>query len=244
MKKKIAVISAAVIILALIAGTTLAWFTDTESAKNTFTFGEGVAIEQHETGKDGDPFVQGQTILPLVNTDDEGNIDPDDPITADDANYIVKSVTVENTSSTEVYIRTFLAYPAALEDILVLDVNTADGWTLDSEANWPNATVDGVEYAVISFTYADALAEDEVTPEVLKGVYLDSSVDVKPNPDAENVKQFCTEGQEGYVFYDYDITSELNVFVATQGCQAAGFDSAATAMDTAFGVAPDFAAIA
>lgn len=234
MKKKIAVVSLIIATIAIVAfGTTLAWFMDTDNVKNVFTIGS-IDIEQKETNADGSEFTQGQTLLPIVNTD----------APSEDDNYIAKIATVTSTGKNDAYVRTFIAVPAAIKDILILDTaDTTTKWVQDT-ITWPNVTVENVEYAVISFTYTDALAKDETTEAVLKGVYLDSAVDVKKN--SEGVKQFCTKNADGtYTFYDFDITQLVNVLVATQGCQADGFENGAVdAINTAFGnTAPDFATV-
>lgn len=240
MKKKIVAVSVIIAILAIaIVGGSLAWFTDDDAVKNTFTIGK-IDIFQHEhehnENNEIQQFTQDQVLLPIVNTD----------APAEDANYIEKLVSVENIGVNDAYVRTFIAVPAAIREILVLDTVDPTGetyWTADTTA-WQNVTVDGVEYAVVSFTYNKKLAKGEVTDHVLKGVYLKPEVDVQKN--SEGVRQFCTKNADGtYTFYDYDITGQVNVLVATQGCQADGFENgAADAVNTAFGnTAPDFAAV-
>lgn len=242
MKKKVTVISLVFALLAiLVIGSSLAWFKDEDSVTNTFTIGE-VKIKQNEKEHDANgnlqEFTQGQMLLPVVNTED----------VTEDANYVEKLVSVENAGRNDAYVRTFIAVPAALKDILHLDVvaDSETGWTKDTHT-WPNVTVGegeaAVEYAIVSFTYNTALTEDAETPYVLKGVYLDASVDVKENPSGE--RQFCTKNADDtYTFYEFDITEEVKVLVATQGCQTAGFENgAANALDTAFGTAPDFTVV-
>ncbi len=247
MKKKVIVISAVVALIALIAGGSLAWFSDTDSAKNTFTFGEIDIVQyeqEHDENGELQDFTQNQVLFPIVNTNDAGELDLSDEINADDANYIEKLVSVESVGKNEAYVRTFIAVPASIKDILVLDVNTADGWVADNKT-WPNATVDGMEYAIVSFTYGEALAQDDVTPYNLKGVYLKETVDAQVDP-ADDVKKFCTLNDDGsYTFYEYDITGTVNVLVATQGIQVRGFESmtVSDAIDTVFPEAPDFTAV-
>lgn len=239
MKKKVTIISLALALIAILAiGSSLAWFTDEDQATNTFTIGS-VKIQQDEKEHDENgelqDFTQGQMLLPVVDTEN----------VTEDANYVEKLVSVKNTGKNDAYVRTFIAVPAALQEVLHLDVATdsADGWSKDAQT-WPNVVVEegasAVEYAVISFTYNKALEKDEATPYVLKGIYLDAAVDIKSNASGE--KQFCTMNSDGtYKFYDFDITREVKVLVATQGCQTAGFEGgAADALDTAFGIAPDF----
>lgn len=247
MKKKITVVALALSVMAIAAlGSTLAWFTSEDSATNTFEIGE-VEIKQYEMEPDGNggyqEFTQGQMMLPIVKVDAPST----------DANYIDKLVAIKNEGKNDAYVRTFIAVPAALADILHLDLNVADGWVQDTKV-WGNQSVnyqyevDGeaktysVAYKILSFTYNKALAKDEKTPDLLKGVYMDAKVDVKEN--AQGVKQFCTKEGNSYKFYDFDITKEIKVLVATQACQADGFENAKQAIDSAFGgFTPDFTKI-
>lgn len=249
MKKKILAISLIVALVAIaVVGGSLAWFTDEDSATNTFVFGEiDIFQHEHEHNAAGNiqDFTQDQVLLPLVNLDANGDVDLDDPtIDANDGNYVEKLVSVENVGKNDAYVRTFIAVPASIKDIVVLDVaaDDATAWTKDNKT-YSNVTVDGIEYAVISFTYNTAIAKDDVTPYVLKGVYLKAEVDAQANPAANNAKQFCTvdAATGAYVFYNYDITAPVNVLVVTQGCQTAGFTgTAAETLDTVFPNAPAF----
>ena len=244
MKKKITVVALVLSLVAIAAlGSTLAWFTSEDSATNTFEIGE-VKIVQNENEHDENDelvaFTQNQMLLPIVNVDE--------PIK--DVNYIEKLVSVENKGKNEAYVRTFIAVPAALADIIHLDViaDSADGWTKDSH-DWTNQMVkdekgNEIAYKIISFTYNKALAKGDKTPDVLKGVYMDARVDVKEmTPDNnEDNRKFCTLENGSYKFYNFDIDTKIKVLVATQGCQADGFENgAANAIDTAFvKTAPDF----
>ncbi len=238
-KKKVLVVALAISLIALAVGGTLAWFTDNESVTNTFVIGE-IDIVQHEEEYNDETgalqtFTQQQVLLPVVNTTN----------VAEDENYVEKLVSVENIGANDAYVRTFIAVPATLKDIIHLDTvaDSADGWTKDT-IQWPNVEVDGVEYAVISFTYNTALVKDAKTDYLLNGVYMDAAVDMQK--DSTGNKQFCTEDANGdYVFYSYDITKQIQVLVATQGCQADGFTSGAVnALNTVFGTTevPNFTA--
>ena len=110
MKKKIISLCLVVALGATaVIGGTLAYFTDTDKATNTFTSGN-VKIEQYEKDRNGDDFDQGQKLMPIV---DDAK-DPNGYHTG--ANYIDKIVTVKNTGTEDAYIRTYLAFPAALDD--------------------------------------------------------------------------------------------------------------------------------
>lgn len=242
MKKKITVVALALSVMAIAAlGSTLAWFTSEDSATNTFEIGE-VEIKQYEMEPDGNggfqEFTQGQMMLPIVKVDAPST----------DANYIDKLVAVKNEGRNDAYVRTFIAVPATLADIIHLDVNVEDGWTQDATV-WSNQMVKDekdheIAYKIISFTYNKALKNGEKTPDVLKGVYMDARVDVKemtPDDETDN-RKFCTLENGSYKFYNFDINTKIKVLVATQGCQVDGFTGgAADTLDTVFGgFAPDF----
>lgn len=237
MKKKIIAAALIVAMLAITAvGGSLAWFTATDEAVNTFTVG-GVEIVQNEkqTADNGslEDFEQDQYIYPAV----IGTA----TAAEDYENYIEKQVTVTSTDVTPAYVRTFIAVPTALADYLNLDID-GTGWTKDNVTYAP-VTVSGVSFTVVSYTYGTALNKDATTNLLLKGVWLDEEIDLQKN--AAGVKQFCTKNANGsWNFIDYDVTSKVKVLVASQACQSIGFSSASAAIDAAFGAGdagvPDF----
>lgn len=87
MKKKTILVAAIAVMLvaALVVGGTLAYFTDTKSADNTFTVGNVKIdlIEQQKGEKGLEPFVKGKQLVPG---------------TSSDGNAVSKIVTVTNTS--------------------------------------------------------------------------------------------------------------------------------------------------
>lgn len=133
MKKKILVIAlAAVLALTAVAGATLAYFTDRDSADNKFVIGDkdangpGVKIEliEQERGfvRDDDGeltdewglvgFEQNKSLYPIAGSA-QGEKDKYGLPTA--ANYVDKIVTVKNWNN-DAYVRVYIAVPAALEN--------------------------------------------------------------------------------------------------------------------------------
>ena len=101
MKKKTILVAAIAVMLvaALVVGGTLAYFTDTKTATNTFTTGK-VSITLNEMNADGTPFTQNQKLLPGSQT----------------KNNIAKRVTItNNTGSEEAYVWLEELIPAALD---------------------------------------------------------------------------------------------------------------------------------
>jgi len=252
MKKKILLIASVVVIMAMLTiGSTLAWFTDNDSATNVFTVGS-VEIEQIEQQRVIDAngnktaqleeFADNKVLMPVVNFNH-----PDA-----DVNYQDKIVTVKSTGKNPAYVFTHIAVPAVLDPILVLDVNVGETDDLWVPAAVPTTDItldNGMAYKVYSYVYTEALStdpqstEDDVTQALLNGVYMKAEVDCQDTTDAQGnpVKQFCTKKADGtWQFYDYDVNSTVEILVATQGCQSQGFGSAQEAYDTAFGAIPNF----
>lgn len=258
MKKKLfAVAFAAILVVTAIAGTSLAYLQDTDSADNVFTVGN-VKIEQYEKDRNGNDFVQNQKLLPIVNDkkDDNGY--------HLGGNYIDKIVTVENTGSEAAYIRTHIAFPAALDDgpmtynasANVLHWNGASAndtfgaanfggtiendwyWGKSTANDWPGnagdwncyqAEIDGVLYNVYVVTHGTAVEAGATTAPSLFGIYLDAGVD---NDD----QGYFIMRNGNRVAVDL---SNTDVLVFSEAVQAAGWGNDAnvafTALDQAFG---------
>ena len=154
----------------------------------------------------------------------------------------------------------FLCPLQALASENLIPVGKVIGLQLSDSTKWIPATtyesttsVDGVDYTVYSFTYTDALNKDNVTDDLLLGVYVDAKTDLKDNPaTTEADLEFCyfddATGEyvfTGYVAWKADGTAseKVNVLVATQACQSQGFTDAQTALDTVFTAIPDFSVV-
>ncbi|MGN0754854.1 MAG: SipW-dependent-type signal peptide-containing protein [Aristaeellaceae bacterium] len=250
-KRKIVLLSAALCMVAVLAiGGTLAYFTDTDSATNTFTVG-GVKIDliEQESNEDGTELVDyqdGKILMPIVGSA-QGEKKPNGQPAA--ANYVDKVVTVKNTGKSDAWVRVYVAIPSALDDgyetfnagANILHFNFGNKvvneelvstygvewiWKHDSKWNYFETTIDDVAYNVYFADYYQPLAANATTVQMLSGVYLDANVDMKngeyidtrfPNADLSILK------------------GTINFPVYAVACQAAGFDSAAAAVDAAFG---------
>lgn len=115
--KKITALCLCVALLAVaVVGASLAYFTDTDNADNTFTVGNVAIdlIEQERDGKGGlKAFENGKKLSPIVGSA-QGEKDDYGMPTA--KNYVDKMVTIQNTGSEAAYIRAYFAIPAALDD--------------------------------------------------------------------------------------------------------------------------------
>ena len=249
MKKKITALCLCVALLAVaVVGASLAYFTDTKSATNTFTVGN-VKIDLLESSLHRNKtttlenFVQNKKLYPIVGSA-QGEKYPNGQPAA--KNYIDKVVTIKNTGNSAAWIRAYYAVPSDLDDgfgetfnagmnILHGNFGNVDGrTTYEVEWKWLNngkwqyfeTVMDGVSYNVYFADYYQPLEAGKTTEQFICGVYLDKNVDMKDgkyidprHPDAD------LSILEGTVHYP----------VFAVAVQADGFDNAADAITAAFG---------
>ncbi|MDO5002393.1 MAG: SipW-dependent-type signal peptide-containing protein [Eubacteriales bacterium] len=142
MKKKLTAIALVVALLAVaVIGGTLAYFTDTDSAKNTFTVGNVKIdlIEQEKTEQGLAPFVQDKLLVPGK---------------SNDGNAVSKIVTVKNTGKNDAWVWVDLKIPAYLvsneypdnESKNALHWNSYGCFNVEynSDNYWRLATSDGI----------------------------------------------------------------------------------------------------
>ena len=250
MKKKITAIFLCVAMLAIaIVGASLAYFTDTDNKTNTVTVGN-VSIEliEQERGENGlQDFTQDKKLYPIVGSAQGEKDELGMPVAK---NYVDKMVTIKNTGSEKAYIRAYFAIPSALDDgyetfnagLNVLHFNfgnkVADGvisstygaewnWQHDGKWNYYETTIGGIAYNVYYADYYQAVESGATTEQLVQGVYLDKSFNIKDGKAyAFNKELILDEG------WDWNNVS-CPVFAVA--CQAEGFDSAAEAITAAFG---------
>lgn len=253
-KKKILVLAVSVALIAILAiGGSLAYFTDTDSATNTFTVGnvDIALIEQqvNEAGTALENFTQNQVLMPIVGSAQGEKDNFGQPAAK---NYIDKIVTIENTGASDAYVRAYFAIPSALDDgyetfnaganILHFNFGNKDGvstegvqwkWTHGSKWNYFETTIDGVAYNVYYADYYQKLPANATTEQFISGVYLDKSFDMKDG-------KYYAFGKEidlsGLINSDGKLT--VSCPVKAVAVQAAGFDSVDAAVTEAFG--PNF----
>ena len=237
MKKKILSLCLVVALAATaVIGGTLAYFSDTDAQKNTFTTGN-VAIDLWEDFGDND--AQGiEELIPATGSAQQGTL----------KNGIEKEVYVTNDGSEDAYVRVHIAIPSILDDGAdtfdagknVLHFNYNEESVVDGKWNWSNSingttgsdwnyyetTIDNIPYNVYVVTYETALAKDASTVDAIHQVYLDSKV---TNDDITKIKN--GDAGNGIVA----LGDEWHIYVAAEGTQAAGFSDAYEALNTAFG---------
>ena len=247
MKKKIVALCLCVALAVVaIGGATLAYFTDTDEAINTFTAG-GVMIgliEQERDGQGGlQEFTQDQVLMPIVGSAQGEKDDLGQPVAA---NYVDKIVTIQNTGKSDAYVRAYFAIPSALDDgyetfnaganVLHFNFGNEDGastygvqwiWKHGDKWNYFETTIDGVAYNVYYADYYQVLPVGATTEQFVSGVYLDSHVDMDENGN--------------YIDTRFP-NANLSILNGTVSCpvmavavQADGFDTADEAITAAFG---------
>lgn len=251
MKKKIMALCLVVALAAVaVIGGTMAYFTDNDSADNTFTVGGvDIALIEQQVNKDGtalEDFEQNQVLMPIVGSAQGEKDDFGQPVAK---NYIDKIVTIKNTGKSDAYIRAYFAIPSALDDgyetfnagLNVLHFNFGNeagastfgdqwNWKHDGKWNYFETTIDGVAYNVYYADYYQPLAAGETTEQFVSGVYLDKSFDMKDG-------KYYAFGQEidlsGLISDDGELAVTCPVYAVA--VQAAGFDSADAAVTAALG---------
>lgn len=250
MKKKIIALCLVVALAATaIVGGTLAYFTDTDDATNTFSVGNvKIDLIEQQRGKDGlETFKQNKKLYPIVGSA-QGEKDEYGMPTA--KNYVDKMVTIKNTGSEKAYIRAYFAIPSALDNgyetfnagLNVLHFNfgnkvengvvtSTEGaewiWTHESKWNYFETTIDGIKYNVYFADYYQAVDAGATTAQLISGVYLDKSFDIKDGKCYAFGKEVTLD--DGWNW------NNVSCPVFAIACQAEGFNNAADAMKAAFG---------
>lgn len=249
MKKKITAIFLCVALVAIaIVGASLAYFTDTDNATNTFAVGN-VTIELIEKERDGNggvkDFTQNKKLYPIVGSA-QGEKDALGMPTA--KNYVDKMVTIKNTGSEKAYIRAYFAIPSALDNgyetfnagMNVLHFNFGNNaatglstegvewiWTHGNKWNYFETTIDNIKYNVYFADYYQPVDANATTEQLVQGVYLDKSFDIKDGKCYAFGKEVALDAG-----WDW---SKVSCPVFAIACQAEGFDNATAAMEAAFG---------
>lgn len=227
-KKKILTLALTLCVAAILAiSGTLAYFTDTDAQKNTFTTGN-VAIDLWENFGSNSGI---EKLVPATGSAQAGTL----------KNGVDKEIYVDNTGSEDAYVRVHIAIPQILDDGAdtfdagknVLHFNytkdsigegkwdwskAADDGKYEDNWNYYETTINNVVYNVYVVTYTSILQKGKTTDDAMEQVYLDSKV---TNEDITRIK--ATLGDNWYIY------------VVAEGCQAEGFENAYDALNASFG---------
>ena len=241
-KKLLALVLVVVMAATAVIGGTMAYLTDEDSDVNVMTLGN-VSIEQIEQEWNADktelqPFTQEKPLYPYVGamgwetTDGFGNAYRRFTMN----NVVDKYVSVKNTGKSDAYVRTLVAlemgeYSHEAFDMVGISINLANGSEYQFEGAWSMTdcgvvAIDGHNYNVIEFVYANPVKPGDTTIPSLLQVYL--------SKDATNETVEKLDGNDNGTY---------DILVLSQAVQTAGFEDAATALDTGFGKVADNAAV-
>lgn len=222
MKKKLLLISAAVIVIAAICvvGYTLAYFTDTADATNTFTVGDvTIKLTEADVTEGTDPNTGGTTWEKETTRNEDGNtyngIYP--------SARLPKDPTVENVGKNACYVQMEVTVPGALleyyDEYISFEVSD------DSDAAW--AKIDSLcgdvgmagDYKLV-YQYKSILLKDKSTKPLFDAVLI--------SEDAGNDVMDALRTAAG--------TDGLKIDIVAKAIQADGFidDADGTAMEKAF----------
>lgn len=258
MKKKIISLALVIALLAIaIAGGTMAYFTDTDNAKNVMTVGN-VAIVQDEQQKvigeevdDGsskyvskandnlESFEQNKKLFPMVDNRGKDEADTvDGYFNGKMANVVDKIITVSNDGSEDAYVRTIIAFETATE----------------YEENTDKVRRDGKEIFATYIGYLDGKGFELLDRNTIKidgveyvlGALVYDEALSAGETSYPSLKQFFLSPDA-----DNEVSllfgNEYNILAVSQGTQTAGFEpvigdggaiektAAAVALDAAFG---------
>ena len=230
MKKKLtALCLVAGLIALMVAGSTLAFFKDTDDAVNVFTMGNVDILLHEDNGlATDDPnyklddayeaWVEDQDFLPTVTLE--------------------KDAWIENIGSEDAYVRMFILYPADIEPLVDIKYDA------DLDANWTDAGVDftydfgGVDYTGRCLIYNKVLTPaDKITTDTITSVTLKTEVECETLANGD-IKY--TLGTDSYTSATMDfpvivlaeagqVTNELD------SADAQYWDNAVDAMNVMFG---------
>lgn len=241
LNRKLVLILALLMSVAMITTGTLAYLTDRDSDVNVFTVGN-VDITLDED------FVQGSELVPGVDID--------------------KVPTITNTGKNDAYVWMTVAVPAGLESADAsknivhwnwmavtdeaymnaktqadVDAKIAEGklpegttieqiraglnWTVDGENAIRQEVIDGVTYNVYLMKYNDVLVPGETTLPSLHNVYMDPHVDIDP----EGNLAWIENGVATDLGYNINTMGNPKIYVSAYGMQVEGFDSVDEAYD-------------
>lgn len=213
-KKTVTLGLAAGLAATTLIGGTMAYFTDTAQATNTFTYGK-VKIELIETDENGDPFEDGKVLIPGTRY----------------VNNVAKNVTVKNIGENDAYMWIEVLIPAALDDGddhspqacglgNSLHFNYPLGMTETKWSYLETETVDNVVYNKYVHYYAgqtEGIAKGEETDLLLKQVYMDKDVTQCTDESCENYGS-CHVLMDGETHY----AGPWNLIIRAVGFQSEG----------------------
>lgn len=201
MKKKVLALALVVALAAVAVTGTLAWFTDTDKATNTFTIGS-IDVDIKED------FTQPEHMLPVVDND----------MASSDPNYVKKQVWVDNTGKNPAFVQLYIAVPKVLDDADMIHVVECENvkWIRDTIIKVYTDPSSNIQYNVYKYVYTEAVAPGAITDHVIEAVYLDEKLDYNNNTGKFKVMG-ATED------LPFSPNGKIDILVFAQAVQAEGF---------------------
>lgn len=226
-KKALAISLAAILVLTAIAGTTLAYLTDRDSAKNVFTMGN-VEIELNEHFPDNE-LIPGKKLEKRASIYNSGKNDAwvwitvAIPVELDntDASKNVLHMNVPGAFWDDYYNQQKFVDSAIAKGLLPEGSNGVtkeETWNVDYKVA-KEVDIDGRTYNVYTHLYNGKLAVGKTTTTCLSDVYLDAHVDIAPNGDLYWVEK----GETTYLDWNINGDGAPSVYVSAYAIQAEGF---------------------
>ena len=219
MKKKLTAVALVVCMLAImLVGASLAYFTDTDSAENTFTMGN-VSIDLYETDAKGEKTHEG---LAFENVTPAVVYDKDPTVVNDGTNAAYMRVRVE--FSTINYPLMFdamheegAAFPAAItEEAFAENFIGYDASKWDMEIAWDWDVMTGAAAPSITFYYVG-----EFAPEAIATLFTD----VKFAADITNEEAALLNGEENFAMNIVAEAIQVDTFEGDAAAAWAAFDA-------------------
>ena len=236
LNRKLILILALVISVAMATSGTLAFLTDRDSETNVFTVGN-VDIDLSENFEQGATLIPGETVdkVPVItNTGNneawvwmtvsipcgmevDGNPSKNllhwNWMSGTDADYM--------DSKTQSTIDTYIANGWLPAGTTIEQVRAGDNWNVDEKNHIAIETIDGVDYYVYLFKYNSKLVPGETTLGSFCQVYMDAHIDIKP----DGTLCWIDNGNVTELAYNINTMGNPKVYVAAYAMQADGFAS-------------------
>lgn len=209
MKKKIIAFGLVVAMLAIaVVSGTLAYFTDSDEATNTFTVGNVKIqlVEQQSSDAGLVEFDQNKLLMPGVAQD--------------------KFVSVKNVGKNDAYVRVNVLIPKDSAEVLVFNADAITSYTASATTE---VVVSGKAYMSTTYTFNNVVTPNNSTDIIYGKVSLVPAFDWTLDNNG-NITGY-TYGTDTPVVFDGAETLDTNIIVTAEAIQAVGFNNVTEAFE-------------
>ncbi len=209
MKKKIIAFGLVVAMLAIaVVSGTLAYFTDSDEATNTFTVGNVKIqlVEQQSSDAGLVEFDQNKLLMPGVAQD--------------------KFVSVKNVGKNDAYVRVNVLIPKDSAEVLVFNANAITSYTASATTE---VVVSGKAYMSTTYTFNNVVTPNNSTDIIYGKVSLVPAFDWTLDNNG-NITGY-TYGTNEQVVFNGAETLDTNIIVTAEAIQAVGFNNVTEAFE-------------